>query len=399
MGIRAAVALVLTAVLLAACGSEGSDGQAGPGPSPTTSTTASADNAAVTASGDLTLDLLRVLPDDNAVLGPHTIDMALSMLLAGAKGKTAEEIKAVLGHDVPDSVIGSREGEGMILDLAARFWLDQAFEPRPEYRQKLETTFKAEPRTVDFRKAPDKAVKAINADVSKTTRGKIPKLLDELDDMTRIVLVSAAYMNAEWASPFSTGSTQDKDFNLPDGSKVKVPTMHQTGTFPFALGQGWRAIQLPYKDGRTSMLVIVPDDLKAYQKTLDKKALAAIDDALNRDRVVLSMPKFEARTRADLFNALTALGAGTMFTEDADLSGIADPAVDDLLVSKVQHEAWVKVDEKGTEAAAATGIVAGVSSAPSGQPTPFPVDRPFLFLVRDSQSGAVLFAGRISDPR
>lgn len=395
MGTRVAVALVLTALLAAACGTSTDDDRAGP---PGTTTTTPADTAAVASTGDLTLGLLKALPQDNLVLGPHTVDMVLSMALAGAKGQTAEEIKAVLGHDVPESVIGSRQSDGMILDLAARFWLDQAFEPRAEYRQKLESAFNAAPRIVDFSKAPDKAVKAINEDVSKTTRGKIPKLLTQLDPSTRMVLVSAAYMNADWEAPFSEGSTFDDDFTLANGTTVKAPTMHQTATFPHANGPGWRAVQLPYKDKRTSMLVIVPDDLKAFQKTLDKPTLAAIDTTLNASEVVLSMPKFEARTQASLVAPLTALGARTMFTDAADFSGIADPATEPLLVSQIQHEAWVKVDEKGTEAAAATAAVMTASAA-FPEPEAFDVDRPFLFLVRDSQSGSILFAGRISDPR
>jgi serpin B len=381
-------------MLAAACGTSTNDDRAAP---PTT-TTAPADSAATASTGDLTLALLKVLPGDNIVLGPHTIDMVLSMALAGARGKTAEELKALLGHDVPESVIGSRESDGMILDLAARFWMDQTFEPHAEYHQKLESAFKAAPRTVDFQKAPDKAVDAINADVSKTTRGKIPKLLAKLDRTTRMVLVSAAYMNADWESPFDADRTSDDNFALANGVPLKIPTMHQTATFAHGAGPGWKSIQLPYKDKRTSMLVIVPDDLKAFQKSLDKAGLAAIDAALKANEVILSMPKFETRTKTSLVDTLTALGAGTMFTEAADFSGIADPAVEPLVVSEVQHEAWVKVDEKGTEAAAATAAMMTASAA-FPAPERFDVDRPFLFLIRDSQSGAVLFTGRIFDPR
>lgn len=389
------VALGLITALLAGCGADGDDRA---GPTPTTPTTAPFNDAAGSAqTGDLTLGLLRVLEKPNLVLGPHTIDMVLSMALAGAGGATADEIRSVLGHDVPESVPGSRQSDGMTLDLAARFWLDQAFEPHAGYRQKLESVFRAEPRVVDFQNAPGKAVEAINADVSKTTRGKIPKLLQQLSPLTRMVLVSAAYMDADWAAAFDKNSTYPDAFTLADGSSVKAPTMHQTGTFPHGSGPGWRAVQLPYKDGRTSMLVIIPDDMKAFQKTLDTAALAAIDAALASSKLDLAMPKFETRTKTSLAEALTALGARAMFSGQADFSGIADPGAEPLSVAQVEHEAWIKVDEKGTEAAAATAGVFAASRPVS--PEAFDVDQPFLFLIRDSQSGAVLFAGRISDPR
>ena len=394
MGTRLFTALALTLSLLAACGAE-SDERGSPTP-----TTAPSGTTPAQTAGDITIGLLKTLPGDNVVLGPHTVDMVLSMALAGARGETAEELRKILGHDVPASVPGSRESDGMVLDLAARFWLDESFEPLPDYRRALEDAFKAEPRTADFRKAPDKAVDAINKDVSDITRGKIPKLLARLSEDTRLVLVSAAYMDAEWQLPFNPNSTRADSFTLADGQTASVPTMRAKGNFRRASGSGWRAVELPYKDNRTSMLVIVPDDVGAFQDKLDKAAIAQIDGALDDTLVNLSMPKFEHRTSESLVDALKSLGATAMFDDRrADFSGIADPAQAPLVVSQVQHEAWVKVNEKGTEAAAATGMAVEATAAPVKQPEVFKVDRPFLFLIRDAQSGATLFAGRISDPR
>lgn len=386
-----AIAVLL---LAAACGAK-NDRVASPPPSSPTSAPV---NTAPT--GSLPIDLLRALPDGDLVLGPESIDSVLSMVLAGARGATADELRQALGHDVPATVPGSRSGNDVTVDITATAWLDKQFKPLAEYRRTLESTFRAAPRTVDFQHDPDGARDAINKEVSKNTHGKIDKLLtDSLDPMTRLVLVSATYLKARWAATFSKEQTAPRPFTLANGDKVDVPTMTRRGHYRVATGTGWRAVELPYADGQTAMLVVVPDDLAAYQRTLAASTVADVNAALASTYVDLFMPSFEQRTRKELNDILKGLGARTMFDPDnADFTGIA-PRPPDLFVALVQHEAWIKVDEEGTEAAAATAAVMDATSAVIGEPETFAIDRPFLFFITDRPSGAVLFAGRVVDPR
>jgi serpin B len=378
--------VVAAALLVAGCGSDTSPGD---------------ENAVVPhvpqPTGSFALDLLRALPDGNVVVGPESVDAVLSMILAGAKGPTADELRQALGHDVPTSWIGSRSSDGVTLDISATTWLDKTFKPLAEFSRTLESTWKAKPFTVDFAHDPKGAERAINADVSKNTHGHIPKLLDgQVDDQTVAVLVSATYLDAKWQEPFSHGSTGPRSFTLADGKQVNVPTMHRTGAYATGSGEGWRAVELPYADGQTSMLVVVPDDLAAFERSLSDSTIDRVRASLGEPQSVeLRLPKFEQRTREGLKGVLATLGVRTMFTDSADLSGVSEQS---LKVSFVQHEAWIQVDEDGTKAAAATAGGMMPTSAPA-QPATFYVDRPFLFFITDKPSGSMLFAGRVVNPQ
>jgi serpin B len=363
--------------------------------------------------GNFTFDLYKSVaagsPQDNAVLSPLGVELVLSMVAAGAKGPTADQLARVLHHGAtPDDLkalaaledeLRSRNGPGLTLDLTASEWLDKAIKLYPAYRQAIEDTMGAVPHTVDFEKDAVGATKAINADVSHVTHGKIPRLLDTVDPSTALVLVSAAYLKATWTTPFEKYDSRPADFTLLDGRVVRPMTMTHAGRYATAQGQGWRAVRLPYADGRASMLVVVPDQLTAFERSMTNATVDGIVKALGEAHGVnLSLPKFEIRTRQPLNQTLAGLGAGLVFDPDhADLTGIAPAVKGNLYLSLVQHEAWVKVDEEGTEAAAATAGVVGQASAPYA-PEVFKVDRPFLFLIRDDATGAVLFLGRVTDP-
>jgi serpin B len=235
--------------------------------------------------------------------------------------------------------------------------------------------------------------------VAGATEDRIPSLLAQgtITRDTVAVLVNAIYFNAAWATQFRPADTQPRPFTLLDGSPVTVPTMH-AGDLPARAAQvdGVAVVELPYDGDELSMLLLVPPvgAFARFEAALTGERLAALVGALEPQHLSLSMPRLEVRTSASLAGPLSALGLGIAFTDAADFSRISSAG--GLLITDVVHEAFVKVDERGTEAAAATAVIVGTTSVP--QIRPVAVDRPFLFLVRDHATGAVVFLGRVVAP-
>ncbi len=254
-------------------------------------------------------------------------------------------------------------------------------------------------RVLDFATAPEESRVAINDWVSEQTEGKIEDLIPQglISSLTRLVLTNAIYFNAAWADPFEEESTEEGAFRLLDGSEVSVPMMRQTESFGYAEGGDYQAIELPYDGHELSMVIVLPEEgeLEAFEDSLDAERLDAILKARERRQVALTMPKFEFEAQFSLAQTLAALGMPQAFTPDADFSGMTGAR--DLFISEVVHKAFVSVDEAGTEAAAATAVVM-VESAMPEEPVEMTVDHPFLFLIRDIESGAILFVGRVVDP-
>jgi serpin B len=248
-------------------------------------------------------------------------------------------------------------------------------------------------RPVDFIRDSEGARQAINGWVKEQTRERIPELLaDPLDSTTLLVLVNAVYLNAPWPAPWSRAGSGPLAFTRSDGTIVHVPMLITDGRLPYGDGDGWQAVDLPYLGGELAMLLIVPDDLASFGAELDGDRLSAIVGALGERQALVTMPKFEIETSADLIPALDSLGMHAAFG-DADFSGISD---EPLFVGAVVHQANISVDEKGTEAAAATAVSMAVS-APYGD-VEVHANRPFMFAVRDRQTGAILFLGHVADP-
>jgi serpin B len=358
----------------------------------------------------------RLGADGNLVFSPASIYVALSMAGAGARGETATQIETVL-HQSP----GAARGNGVnSLDQAlaalSGTWTDQAGKPHdvrlsianapfaqngmriaPDYLDVLASSYGAGLRLLDYRTDPLGATKAINAWVSDRTEKRIPKLIDPpLDSMTRLVLVNAIYLKAPWTDPFSDSRTADAPFTRADGTTVSVPTMNRSFETSYAQGDGWQAVQLPYADGSLAMTIVVPSDLAAFEAGLDGSRFASIVGALSGAEVHLWLPRFKTETKARLGDLLNQLGMPlAMDPSRADFSGITTEQA--LFISDVIHQANITVDEKGTEASAATAVVMAGSARPTEVKT-LKVDRPFLFALRDTKTGAILFLGRIVDP-
>ena len=415
---RSIAALLAVALITEGCGGGGSVGIA-MGAEPR----ASADPADAVKAGSAIdafgFELLRVATkgDENAVLSPASIVLALAMTRPGARGETAKQIDKVL-HDVAsdgnaswlnalDAALASRTGtfkdtagkdQQVTLRLANAPFAQHDYAWNPDYLTALAARFGAGVRLVDYKAAGEAARKAINGWVNDQTEQRIPELLAPgvVDNLTRLVLVNAIYLNAAWRTPFPIEATAPATFTRLDGSTLDVPTMHLSKELQYASGQGWQAVELPYVGDSLAMTIIVPDDLRAFEASLDGPAFAALTAALSERQVELALPKFGIETKAALATVLAAMGMPLAFDPGAaDFSGMTTQ--DQLFISAVIHQANIDVDEIGTTAAAATAVVMEASAAP-GSPVTLKVDRPFLFALRDVKTGAMLFLGRVVEP-
>ena len=254
-------------------------------------------------------------------------------------------------------------------------------------------------RVVDYQANAEGARRAINRWVAERTNDKIPELIPTgvLDSATRLVLTNAIYLHAAWAEPFDTKATTDAPFTRLDRSAVTARLMRQTGTFGYAAGDGWQAVEVPYAGFELVMDVVIPD--AGRFAAVEAQLTAGIGQfvtPMSSASLLLGLPRFTFRTQAQLVDALKAMGIETLFDPDrADLSAIS--TAEKLYVSDVLHEAYIAVTESGTEAAAATAVVMKATAAPA-TPREVLADRPFLFAIRDRDTGAVLMLGRVLDP-
>jgi len=340
---------------------------------------------------------------------------ALAMTYAGARGVTAEEMAAVLHVDLDDPAFHAamnaldlalesrsfKSGDDRVqLSIANSLWGQDGLAFEQPFLDTLAEDYGTGMRLVDFKAAAEKARVQINDWVASQTNDKITDLIPAgvLNDLTRLVLVNAVYLDATWALQFDPNDTSDGSFTTLAGTQVTVPMMRQTSSFSYAKGDGWQAVQLPYSGNKLAMLLIVPDQgrFTDVEQELGSGLLSEAVAGLSPASVALTVPKFTFRTQAQLGSALKTLGMPTAFDPNsADFSGMTTE--EQLLIDEVIHEAYIAVDEEGTEAAAATAVVMRATSAPMVDVT-FEIDRPFIFALRDTETGALLFLGRVTDP-
>jgi serpin B len=378
---------------------------------------------AAAGTSKLAWELVRASGEGNAILSPASVWEALAMTHAGAKGETAAEIAAVLGmpddrEQIAAAAAGLRQalaeakGEKIKLDVANRIWAQRGKALEAGFTGLLEAKYGAAAGIVDFASQPEDARTAINAWVGEHTADKIPELLKSgtITPLTRLVLTNAIYMKAPWATPFEKSATRPEAFQLSGGDKAEVPFMHASGKMVAGtVGSGDTAAtvcEIPYAGGRLAMVLLVParvDGLPAVLTAMkgDWRASwnAAGPGTVRMRPVTLALPKWTARKPLSLNAALKSLGMKRAFVAgEADLSGMDGGR--DLFVSDVVHEGFVEVSEEGTEAAAATGVVVATRAAViPEEPLAVKADRPFAWAVVERGTGAVLFAGTVTDPR
>ncbi len=394
--------------------------------SPTTTSLSPAQLAGETAIGQsinaFALDLYASLQSQqggsgNTVFSPMSISAALAMAYAGANGQTATQMASVLhfsgaADDVEQDfgtllsdLNAAGQGGNYTLSVADALWGQQGMQILAPFLQTMQSDFSGDLQQVDFVNNPTGAVQTINSWVSQQTDGLIQQLLtpSDINDLTRLILTNAVYFNGSWATAFNVANTQNAPFTLDSGNQVQVPIMNNTSTFGYMDSDGFQVLDMPYTGGRLSMDVILPDQgytaagLNVSQLPADLTSWLA---GLQNQQVAVSLPKFNITTQFDLGDQLQALGMTDAFSNTADFSGITDPTVTQLKISDVVHQATISVGETGTVAAAATAVSMVFCSCVTEpiQPIVFDANHPFLFLIRDDQSGAVLFMGQETDP-
>ena len=360
------------------------------------------------------LDLWRRLPgpdEGDQVCSPASATVALGMLLEAARGTTREELASVLRVPLPEeraapafqSVLADLApgpGSRHRLALANALWTARQLSFRPGFAESLGLHFGARAAEADFASDPERARRRVNAWGRRHTWGVVEEVLPagSVHELTAFVLANAVYFKGRWARPFPREATAERPFRLADGTVVDTPTMAVEGTFRVASRPGLTLVELPYEGDETALLVAVPDDpagLASLEAALTPELLVDWVDALGPEHVALAFPRFRTRSRLDLEAPLAATGMPTAFVPfDADLSG-AVGLPGETFVEQVLQAAEIRVDERGTEAAAVTAVTVAITSAPP----PLAVDRPFLYLLRHRETGLVLFLGRMTDPR
>lgn len=351
--------------------------------------------------------------EGNLFLSPYSISLALVMAYAGARGDTERQMAEVLQFALPqerlhpafnalDLAITSRgEEEGIKLATANAFWGRLGHPFLQGYIDLLAENYGAAIRLADFINTPEACRLHINDWVREQTEGKIEDLLPpgSITLLTRLVLTNAIYFKGTWRWQFDPWLTHEGPFTLLDGSQVMVPLMEQEEVWlPYSEGvmegSRYQAVELPYAGEELSMVILLPEreGFRRFEEALDAELLARILGELLPREVHLVMPKFSFTAGFSLKDVLSELGMPLAFSEEADFSGMDGQR--DLWIDGVYHKAFVKVDEEGTEAAAATGVVVRVVAAP----IEFRADHPFIFLIRDRETGAILFTGRVLNP-
>jgi serpin B len=355
--------------------------------------------------------------EGNLFYSPYSISLALAMTYAGARNETAQQMADTLNFILEqdnlhpafnwlDAELASRgegaegkDDEGFRLNVVNAIWGQKDYDFLSDFLDVLAGNYGAGLRILDFMSETEKSRLTINEWVSDQTEGRIEDLVPQgaIDALTRLVLTNAIYFNAAWEDPFDEDMTADGPFYLLDGGQVIVPMMKQTEFFGYTEGDGYQAVELQYDGGELSMVILLPEagNFQVFEEGLQAQKISDIISSLQSTRVALTMPKFEFDTEFSLKDTLADMGMPIAFSSDADFSGMTGNR--DLFISDVFHKAFVAVDEAGTEAAAATAVIMRLTAVPEHS-VEVTIDHPFIFLIRDIETGAILFVGRVMNP-
>jgi len=377
-------------------------------------------NTLVNDNSEFAWELYQVLKEEegNLFYSPHSISLALAMTYAGARGETANQMAKTMHYLLSQDTLHpafndlalelAKRGEGaqgkdekgFRLNIVNAIWGQKDYEFVSKFLDLLAQNYGAGLRVLDFINDPDASRVKINDWVSDQTEGRIKDLIPEgsITPLTRLVLTNAIYFNAAWASPFEESATVNGLFRLADGTNVTVPMMRNTESYGYLKSGNTLAVELPYDGFELSMVVLTNTSGKFsdFEKTLTYTTVKAILDDMQHTQVALTMPRFEFESQFGLKDALKTMGMVVPFEPgNADFTGISTK--EGLQIDDVIHKAFVSVDEAGTEAAAATAVIVGTTSMPA-EPVTVTLDQPFIFLIRDIKTGAILFIGRVMNP-
>lgn len=360
---------------------------------------------------DALRDLSSEHPRDNVFISPTSIAVALAMVSNGAKGATRDAILKTLHSDRQSIdafnadnralVVQINKATAVRLSMANALWAQNDVPVNPSFNQTIETAYSAQAENLDFR--DPKSVETINAWVAKHTNDRIQKILDRIDPSTVSILTNAIAFKGKWSLPFDPKLTQPHDFKNASGSLRKVPMMQHSGEYSYAMDSSLESIRLPYADGTFVMYVVLPRDVEAmhwFLQQLTSDRFTSLVPSLRLRSGTIDLPRFTINYHTSLNATLAKLGMGIALKEAADFSGIHQPPPP-IRISDVRHVSFLKVDEEGTEATAATSVElkATMARRPSEEPFHMVVDHPFLVVIRDERIGQILFTGVITEPQ
>jgi len=354
----------------------------------------------------------------NIIFSPYSISTAMSMLYAGARNETQQQISDVFNFPIPQDSMhplfnaldqhllsqniegDGAEKKGLKLEVANQLFMNEDLNPLTDYLDILALYYGAGIGILDFAGNPDECIKIINGWIEKKTRGLIKDVVNDssINKATKLALINSIYFKAGWENKFKASSTAKGDFYLENGDTVQTDMMHQMADFRYYATEELTAVELPYEGKNVSMLLIKPETagVSSFEKTLSTEFFGEITGNLHTGNVMLSMPKFKIESDAvKLKDILSDMGMPVAFTELADFSGITNDI--SLMIGSVIHKAFIDVNEDGTEAAAAT-VISGIETCGPNEPVLIAFNSPFIFLIRDNITGTILFLGRFSKP-
>ncbi len=413
--------IIALGVLMTACAPQPQASLAQSNVQRDTKPSASTDDISKLVNGNnaFALDLYQSLrtADGNLIYSPYSISLALAMTYGGARNETESQMASALHFDLPqaqlhpafnalDLQLAQRgktqsKDQPLQLNIANAVWAEQTYPFLQNYLDLIALNYGAGIHLADFVNQYEPARKEINSWVSDQTNKKINDLLAQgtLNPNTRMVLVNAIYFKADWQNQFDPNNTSDAPFHLLDGSTSQVRMMNNEHlTIPYTKGDGYQAVELTYTGGTAAMDLVVPDEgnFSPFESALTAQKLDEILGNMQPASVALGLPKFTFTHDFNLSDTLKTLGMSDAFDPNkADFSGMTGNH--DLFISDVIHKAFVAVDEKGTEAAAATAIMMQATSIMMTDVN-LTIDRPFIFVIRDTTSGQILFVGRALNP-
>ena len=352
----------------------------------------------------------------NLFFSPYSISTALAMTYAGARGDTEAQMAQVLHFGKSQQGLHSTFGalqrqfnqankqKGIELNIANALWAQKGHPFLPAFLNVGQREYQASLKLADFTTAAEPARSEINGWVAKQTKDKIKDILPprSLDSSTRLVLADAIYFKGAWAEPFSKAGTAPQPFHLTATRQADVPLMHHLDTVRYMENDSFQAVELPYVGAELSLVVLLPRQIEGcgqLEGQLSPAFLSGCLGEMKSQKVELFLPRFKMESGFKLKDTLAKMGMSDAFGPQADFSGM--DGTRNLYISAVFHKAWVDVNEEGTEAAAATVVVTSLHAMPMRPPAPPPVfraDHPFIFCIRDTRSGSLLFLGRLADP-
>jgi serpin B len=347
----------------------------------------------------------------NLLFSPYSVSVALGMTYAGARGNTEAQMSRALHFALPQErlhpAFGALQGKlraiqqkgAVELAVANALWAQERYPFAEAYLELVKKQYGAELRSADFTREFEPARLEINRWVEMQTKEKIRDLLapGALDPLTTLVLVNAVYFKGDWAHPFDRKATESAPFFVAVDKTTDVPLMHEERRLGYFETDSVQVLELPYAGGDLSMVVLLPkrtDGLSELERSLEPAKLAAWIAALDERQVSVYLPRFKAESQFELKATLAAMGMPDAFGSSADFTGMSPTG--ELFISLVVHKAWADVNEEGTEAAAATAVV--MARVSFEEPTVFRADHPFIFLIRDTGTGSILFLGRVAEP-